>query len=113
MLVCLRRSYIPDSTWPATWPGLGRRTPQPGARHRRRASFSLRRPVRPPAPWLRPHRAEARRSAGLESPARAGGTPMPQPTIVYAPTFGPDVAAIADELLPTGFDFRVVDAADV
>ncbi len=38
---------------------------------------------------------------------------MPQPTIVYAPTFGPDVSAIAHDLLPAGFDFRVVDSSDV
>ncbi len=38
---------------------------------------------------------------------------MPQPTIVYAPTFGSDVSAIAHELLPAGFDFRVVDSAEV
>lgn len=38
---------------------------------------------------------------------------MPQPTIVYAPTFGADVSAIAHELLPAGFDFRVVAADEV
>src|SRR5829696_4322274 len=38
---------------------------------------------------------------------------MPQPTIVYAPTFGSDVSAIAHDLLPAGFDFRVVDSGEV
>lgn len=38
---------------------------------------------------------------------------MSVPTIVYAPIPEPDVRAIADELLPSGFDFRCVPLADV
>jgi len=38
---------------------------------------------------------------------------MPEPTIVYAPTLGHDVLAIARDALPAGFDFRVVAADEV
>ncbi len=38
---------------------------------------------------------------------------MPEPTIVYAPTLGHDVLAIARDALPAGFDCRVVDSGEV
>ena len=36
---------------------------------------------------------------------------MSRPQIVYAPTPAPDVLAIAENLLPPGFDFNVVPTA--